>query len=155
LIADEPTQRRAPSPPSAPCYRCRVTLADIEPRLREVLARWAGLRFAYVFGSAVTRGLDAARDIDLAIRAVQPLGLLERARLAGELEAVAGRPVDLVDLDAASTLLRWEVLSTGRVLVALDDDALLEFRARTPLEWGDLRPYLERESEGLRRSLGV
>lgn len=137
------------------CYGYRVTLAEIEPRLREILTRWGGgLRFAYVFGSAVARGLEDARDLDIALSTVRPVPLLEQARLARELEAVAGRAVDLVDLETASTLLRWEVLTTGRVLASLDEDALFEFRARTPLEWGDLRPYLERESEGLRRALG-
>jgi len=132
-----------------------VTLEEIEPKLREILARQTGLRFAYVFGSAVARGLDGARDLDIAFEASRPLPLLERGRLARELEAVAGREVDLVDLETASTLLRWLVLTTGRLLVAPDEDALLEFRARTPIEWADLAPYLEREAAGLRRALGV
>lgn len=120
-----------------------------------MLARWAALRFAFVFGSAVSRSLESARDLDIAVQTVRPTALFERARLARELEAVAGRTVDLVDLEAASTLLRWEVLTTGRVLLAPDEDALLAFRARTPIEWADLRPYLDREAEGLRRALGV
>jgi predicted nucleotidyltransferase len=132
-----------------------VTLEEVEPKLREVLARWGGLRFAFVFGSAVARGLQGARDLDIAVQTARPAALLEQARLARELEAVAGRTVDLVDLEAASTLLRWEVLTTGRVLLAPDEEALLEFRARTPIEWADLRPYLDREAAGLRRALGV
>jgi hypothetical protein len=63
--------------------------------------------------------------------------------------------VDLVRLDRASTLLRWEVLKSGRILCAPDDAAWLAFAARVPLEYAELRPYLDREAAGLRRALGV
>lgn len=56
------------------------------------------------------RGPALARDIDVAAAFGRALGLLDRARLATKLEESVGRDVDLIDLDEASTLLRWQVL---------------------------------------------
>jgi predicted nucleotidyltransferase len=130
-----------------------VTVDEVLARLRDELALVPGLRFAMLFGSACTRGVEVAADLDVAISLATPLGLLERARLATSLETKLGMEVDLVELDEASTLLRWEVVKHGRTIVANDARALLDFQARVPIEWADLEPYFARESEGLRRAL--
>ena len=136
------------------CYVSVVTLDDVVERLRAVLAGRAEVRFALLFGSAVTRGLDGARDLDVAVSLSAPVSLFEIARLAGELEGATGREVDVADLGSASTLLRWEVLTTGRVIAAADAGALADFRARVPIEWAELVPHRERQAEGLRKVLG-
>ena len=111
------------------------------------------MRLAFLFGSSVTRGVEAARDIDVAIAFARPVSLLEQCELGAQLEQAVGREVDLVELDEASTLLRWEVVRDGIVLWARDGRDLADFRARVPLEYFDLQPYLEREAAGLRRVL--
>jgi predicted nucleotidyltransferase len=130
-----------------------VTTDGLVELLGRALAGRGEVRFAFVFGSAVSRGPDQARDVDLAVSFRGCPSLFELGALATEIESVLGREVDLVDLDAASTLLRWEVLRTGRPVAAPDRDAFLEFQARVPIEWADLRPYFERESVGLREAL--
>jgi uncharacterized protein len=132
-----------------------VTVDDLVKDLQAALADRGDVRFAILFGSSVTRGPEAARDVDLAISTATPLSLDAMVALADDLERVAGKPVDLVELDAANTLVRWEVVRTGRVVTAHDPDALRAFQARVPAEYDDLRPYLEREAAGLRRVLGV
>ena len=81
------------------------------------------------------------------------MGWLELGALATDLERVTNRTVDLVNVDDASTLLRWEVVRTGRLIRAAEPEAWLAFQARVSLEWDDLRPYFDRESAGLRRVL--
>jgi predicted nucleotidyltransferase len=129
--------------------------ADIEAGLRRVLALRPEVRFACLFGSAVTRGPELARDIDVAASFRTSPSLLELGELEGYLERAIGRTVDLVDLDQATTLLRWEVARTGFALCSPDAVAWLEFRARAPIEYFDLQPYREREARGLRRALGA
>lgn len=131
-----------------------MTLDELESKLRDVLAQRRDVRFAILFGSSVARP-DGARDIDLALSFDGPLSLMDLGAVAVQLEAAAGKAVDLVDVDEATTLLRWEIVRVGRVVLARDEDALLEFLARVPLEYADLRPYLDREAAGLRRLLGV
>jgi predicted nucleotidyltransferase len=130
-----------------------VTTDELLRELRTALAGRSDLRFAVLFGSAVTRGPDLARDIDVAVSCSPPLALLERARLATELEVALGREVDVVDVEEASTLLRWEVVRYGRTILANDPEHLLQFKARVPIERADLEPYYARESAGLRRAL--
>jgi predicted nucleotidyltransferase len=132
-----------------------VTLDELEVQLRAVLAGRHDVRFAILFGSSVARTPDAARDVDVAVSLDASLSLMDLGALAVQLEAAVGKSVDVVDVDEATTLLRWEIVRLGRTLVARDEDALLDFRARVPLEYADLKPYLDREAAGLRRVLGV
>ena len=79
-------------------------------RLRQALPAVMAI---YAFGSRVqgTAGLDS--DLDLAVLLpghADPVLLWE---LAGELSDVAGYPVDLVDLRAASTVMQYQVLAHG------------------------------------------
>jgi predicted nucleotidyltransferase len=130
-----------------------MTLDELTTRLGTVLQSRNDLRFAALFGSVATRGIDQARDIDVAISFIRPLGLMDLARLADELESAVGREVDVIDVDDATTLLRWEVVKIAKPILVRDRNAWLELLARVPIEYADLRPYLERESRGLHRAL--
>ena len=130
-----------------------VTLEELLVKLRAPLEARADVKFALLFGSSALRGPDQARDVDVAVALSAPLSLLDLSALACELEAATGRDVDLVDLGEAPTLLRWQVLRYGRVILTRDRDACLSFQARVPIEHADLQFYFERESEGLRRAL--
>jgi hypothetical protein len=130
-----------------------VTVEELTGRLITALQGRPEVRLAFLFGSAATRGPNAARDVDVAVAFAQPLSLLQQGALCAQLEQIVGREIDLVDLDSASTLLRWEVVRSGIVLAARDRRDLVDFRARVPLEYFDLQPYLEREADGLRRAL--
>lgn len=130
-----------------------MTVEELTGHLITALQGRPEVRLAFLFGSAATRGPDAARDVDVAVAFAQPLSLLQQCTLCAQLEQIVGREIDLVDLDSASTLLRWEVVRTGIVLAAKDRHDLVDFRARVPLEYFDLQPFLEREADGLRRAL--
>ncbi len=130
-----------------------MTVDELLAALNASLSGDRRLKYALLFGSAATRGPDVARDVDIAISTSVSLGLMDRMRLATEVERATGHPVDIVDLEEASTLLRREVLRDGRIIVVNEPDALLAFKARVPIEWADLEPYFERESAGLMRAL--
>lgn len=130
-----------------------MTSADLAIRLAQVFDLRTDIRFAVLFGSAATGATDQARDVDIAISPKRPLSWIELAELAVALEEVAGKEVDLVEIDDASTLLRWEVLQTGRPIAIADADAWRAFQTRLAFEYDDLRPHLDRQSEGLRRVL--
>ena len=132
----------------------QTTVDELVTRLRAVLEPRADVRFALLFGSAATRGPAQAGDIDVAISFSVAPSLFDLGALANDLDVALGAEVtDVVDIDDASTLLRHEVATAGRPIVERNRDALIEFLARAPIEYEDLRPYLERESEGLRKAL--
>jgi uncharacterized protein len=79
-------------------------------RLRQALPT---LMAVYAFGSQVQGTAGPDSDLDLAVLLpsyADPVMLWE---LAGDLSDVAGCPVDLVDLRAASTVMQYQVLAHG------------------------------------------
>ena len=93
------------------------SLDQIIAILRE---RLPGLVAAYRFGSEVTRTTNRESDIDLAVLCDEALSAPTRFSLAGELVVACGRPVDLVDLSTASTVICAQVVSTGERLFCAD-----------------------------------
>ncbi len=74
----------------------------------------------YAFGSRVQGTARADSDLDLAVLVpgyADPLALWS---LATDLSAQAGCDVDLLDLRAASTVMQYQVLTTGERLWARD-----------------------------------
>ena len=101
-------------------------------QLSELLLREIpDLLVAYRFGSTVTGATHAGSDVDLAVLAPRPLEGERRFEIAGKLEAELRRGVDLVDLRAAPTVLRMQVMTTGTVIVVQDERARTEFENLT------------------------
>lgn len=88
-------------------------------------AQLPGLLAIYAFGSRIQGNATAQSDLDLAVLIAgyaQPLRLWE---LASELSDLAGCEVDLLDLRAASTVMQYQIITTGERWWALDIQAAL------------------------------
>lgn len=88
-------------------------------------ARVPQLLAIYAFGSHIQGTATAKSDLDLAVLVegyAEPLTLWA---LASDLEDIAGCPVDLLDLRAASTVMQYQILSTGLRWWAKDTQAAL------------------------------
>lgn len=82
--------------------------------LKMLHERLPGILAVHAFGSRIqcTAGPDS--DLDLAVLVAgyaDPHVLWE---LAGDLAEVAGCPVDLLDLRAASTVMQYQIITTGQ-----------------------------------------
>ncbi|OAI00420.1 DNA polymerase subunit beta [Methylomonas methanica] len=72
-----------------------------------------GLLALYAFGSRIQGSATASSDLDLAVLVAgyaDPVLLFD---LAGQLADITGCPVDLVDLRAASTIMQYQIITTG------------------------------------------
>lgn len=88
--------------------------------LRDALPGVMGI---YAFGSRMQGTARPDSDLDLAVLVggyADPLQLWE---LAGQLAGLSDWPVDLLDLRAASTVMQYQVLTTGRRLWAREPEA--------------------------------
>ena len=94
----------------------RQAIIPIAPLLQTLLARVANLLAIYAFGSRVQDTAGPGSDLDLAILVAGYADPLDLWALAGDLADVAGCPVDLLDLRAASTVMQYQVITTGRRL---------------------------------------
>jgi len=96
-----------------------------EALIQTLQARVPKLLAIYAFGSRVQGTAGPDSDLDLAVLVAgyaEPLALFD---LAGELADIAGCAVDLLDLRAASTVMQYQILTTGERWWARDAQAAL------------------------------
>lgn len=93
-------------------------VSTLQTRLPQLLA-------VYAFGSRVQGAAGPNSDLDLAVLVAGHADPLTLFGLAGDLADVAGCPVDLLDLRAASTVMQYQIITTGERWWTLDAQAAL------------------------------
>ena len=108
-----------PDNDSLTAYKSRIveTILSAIPQCRAI----------YLFGSWGSSAQRADSDIDLAVLPASPLASVPRWELAQLLASRLHRDVDLVDLLAASTVLRMQVVSHGERLYVSDENEIEQF----------------------------
>ena len=81
----------------------------------------------YRFGSTATGQAGKESDVDIAVLPAAPLDPVFRFDLQETLAVALHRPVDLVDLLQASTVMRMKVLESAILLFEHDPPARLRF----------------------------
>ena len=122
--------------------------------LRRVLEAEPDVAYALLFGSGGRGALRPTSDVDVAIelRAGAPRDTGAIGGLAARLESAAGRKVDLVLMDEASSPLAYRIFRDGRVILERDHAALAARKARVILEYLDFKPVEERCADGVLRA---
>lgn len=72
-----------------------------------------GIMAVYAFGSRIMGTAGADSDLDMAVLREGTLDPLQLLQLSGALSDIAGCPVDLLDLRAASTVMQYQILMRG------------------------------------------
>ncbi len=128
--------------------------ADLVGRLRAVLEKGPPLRLAILFGSAARGRSRLDSDVDVAV--LVPESTLDDAgerTLGRELALAAGAELDLFRLERASTLLKWQIATTGVPLVEGSPGEFVRFRAHAISEYIDYAPAFAYHGEIFRRRL--
>jgi predicted nucleotidyltransferase len=126
---------------------------SIAERIREIVLQGPPLRLAILFGSAARGRLRPDSDLDLAILPRDDLTLADELELQRAVARACGREVDLVRLDQASTVLRWQIARHGEVVLADPPVERVRFFARAASDYADLRPALVAASRRLGKRL--
>ena len=93
-------------------------------RVRNVIA-------IYIFGSFAANEMHKESDIDIAVLALDKLDNLQRWHISQELAVLLQQDVDLIDLKQASTVLRFQIISTGKKIYCSDPKKCDEFEDLT------------------------
>ncbi len=104
------------------------------------------LSCAYLFGSAARDELRPDSDIDIAVLFnVTPPSTLATSgvALAGKLEDIIGRRVDLIVLNRSAPDLIHRVLRDGILLFDRDPAQRVRFEVKARNAYFDLKPYLD------------
>jgi uncharacterized protein len=108
-----------------------MTPPQSEARIVEILRdALPDLQLVVLFGSRARGEGRGSSDHDVAVLTPRPLPALRRFELIEALASALGTDVDLIDLRAADTVLRSQVVTTGRVLHTSggdDVEAFLDF----------------------------
>lgn len=78
------------------------------------------LKAVYVFGSFARKNTRQDSDIDIAILPPKPLKKMDIFLLSQHLSEILHRDVDLIDLLSASTVFRFQIISTGKRIYCSD-----------------------------------
>ena len=113
-------------------------MQDLE-QLKEVLATIPAVRLAVLFGSRARRRAGPRSDYDLGLM-LDPDTRGERRRVEVAAGRAVPREVDVVYLDEAPPLLRFQIARDGVVLVAREPRAWPRFKARAMVDWWDWAP---------------
>ena len=131
--------------------------------IRRILEAAPRVIAIYAYGSQVRGGVHADSDLDLALlmprrEVIQPDVMIQ---LAGDLEAMAGLPVEVSVLDPELQLVHCkEVVAHGVPMYVADADSLMVFEMQTLSSYArfceDRRPvaeaYCEEHAHGRRAS---
>lgn len=126
---------------------------DREALLSRLQADVPNLLAIYAFGSHVQGTARDESDLDLAVLVSGYAAPLALWKLAGELADLAGCPVDLLDLRAASTVMQYQIITCGErwwqkdTQVALFEAAILSEKTALDTARGGLLEDIQREGK--------
>ena len=95
-----------------------------------------------LFGSAARGTAHRRSDLDIAVIGVRSPSRL--AALAVTLARIAGREVEVIPLETAPPLLRFEISRDGAVLLQRAPHLWPDFQARAMVDWWDWAPINRR-----------
>lgn len=84
--------------------------------------RIPALQAIYLFGSSITEFERSESDIDIAFLAKSLLSSLDRWQTAEEIARNLNKDIDLVDLTQASTVMRFEIVASGKRIYCHEND---------------------------------
>jgi predicted nucleotidyltransferase len=93
--------------------------------IQTLQSRLPNLLAIYAFSSRTHGTAQSESDLDLAVLVAGYAKALAIWGLAGDLADLAGCPVDLLDLRAASTVMQYQIITTGERWWARDEQAAL------------------------------
>ena len=140
--------------PGAKTSRILDDVNELIDKARRVLAAGPPLRLAVLFGSFAKQRARPDSDLDIAILPHdESLSLHTELDLAGQLSSKTGREVDLVRLDRATQLLRWEIAKHGILLAADPPSEWLRFRVAAASEHADMAEALDQAARRFRQRI--
>jgi predicted nucleotidyltransferase len=106
-----------------------------------VFAGTPGVQLAVAFGSRARSSARRGSDLDIGVLIDQPVDL---TRLGVAAERATRLVVDLIHLNSAMPLLRFEIARDGVVLFERTPGVWSDFRRRAMVDWWDWAPLARR-----------
>ncbi len=149
MINDLPTNQTGPA---------SINKEGLIEKLASALSVKPEITFAYLFGSAAKGTAGNKSDVDIAVFLDPSIELNEEgfgyvSVLTEELSALLGTRVDVVILNSAKIVLKFQVLKSGLLLHTKSNEARRTFHERTIREYLDFKPALKVQREYMHKRL--
>lgn len=116
---------------------------DTAKKCKEVLIEYDNIIFAYIFGSYVQKNLKVHSDIDVAIYLDEDLDTEIYLQIKSTLSDTLKREVDLVILNDAPPLLKYEIYKNNILLFTRDKTIESNHKVKTLFQYNDMKRYLD------------
>lgn len=115
----------------------------ITEKYKDILMEYESITFAYVFGSYVQGKVRLDSDIDIAIYLEEHLDIDTYLEIKMCLTEACKREVDLIILNDAKPLLKYEIYKNNMLLFCRDKSKETRYKVKTLFEYSDFKRYLD------------
>jgi len=139
----------------------KLTKTQIQEKISECLEPRKEVRFTYLFGSRVEGVSGPESDLDLAVyldkEDISQTNPLYETRLSLEIEEAIGNilEVDILELNRASLILKYQVTSKGKLVFARNEEEARDFEALIRKKYFDFYPKRREYNEQRLKRYGV
>lgn len=112
-------------------------------KIKDILIGYENIIFAYIFGSYAQGKMRPDSDIDIAIYSERKLDSKTYLDIKMALTDVCKREIDLIILNDATPLLRYEIYKNNILLFTRDNDLETSYKVKTLFEYNDVKRYLD------------
>lgn len=116
---------------------------DIVHKCKIELLKYEEIVFAYIFGSYAEGKLGEDSDIDIALYLDSEIDVDKYLEIKVNLTDICKRDVDLVILNDATPLLKYQIYKNHIMLFARDKTRESIFKVKTLFEYNDMKRYLD------------
>ena len=113
---------------------------NLKDQIKQRLLNFDQIRFAMIFGSAASGNDSNLSDIDVAIYSDPSLDLLDFGRLITQIEQIAQRKVDLVELNGlikSNNLLAYNIITNNKLIFIKDQNLFTQYKRDSFLTYFD------------------
>ena len=115
---------------------------DIIKKCKDILMKYEDVVFSYIFGSYAQNRIRENSDIDIAIYLKENIDIDTYLEIKMNLSEVLKREVDLVILNNAPSLLKYEIYKNNILLFSRDKTLESKYKVKTLFEYSDIKRYL-------------
>ena len=132
---------------------------DIIKRTVDILIKYEDIIFAYIFGSYAKGNIRENSDMDIAIYLKNNVDTSVYLDMKMKLSENIKREVDLVILNSATPLLKYEIYKNNILLFTHDKTIESKYKVKTLFEYNDIKNYLslsyDKTIERLKKEVGT
>ena len=116
---------------------------DTINKCKDILIKYEDIIFAYIFGSYAKDNIRKDSDIDIAIYLKDSIDTYRYLDMKMKLSEAIRREVDLVILNDATPMLKYEIYKNNILLFTKDKSIENKYKVKTLFEYNDMKRYLD------------